>query len=48
MTKNKDKKYSIDDLRKLPADARLLAVGIMIANELNALNKRLKNLESNK
>ena len=41
-------KYSIEEFNKIPKDARVLAVGVIIANELNALNKNLKELTEDK
>ena len=41
-------KYSIEEFNKIPKDARVWAVGVIIANELNALNKTLKEMDGNK
>lgn len=41
-------KYSIEEFNKIPKDARVLAVGVIIANELNALNKKLKEIVEDK
>ena len=41
-------KYSIEEFNKIPKDARVLAIGVIIANELNALNSKLNKMNENK
>ncbi len=42
MMKNPPEKYTIEELRVLPEDARLAKVGLMIANELHNICCALK------
>jgi hypothetical protein len=39
-------KYKIDDLLKIDEKVRLVTTNIMIANELNQINKNLKELKN--
>ena len=40
-----DEKYSIDNLKRYPKNIWNVLVGIMIANELNELNKSLNKMK---